>query len=1099
MNKPPDNEPPQESGTLFDSVDHTPDPVAPAPALEPEDDLGAIFEASRQLARSDRSDAEAIRLKRGFEPILDALNNDLPDNQKFLSPHLWLNMGGGLNSSNGILRKRPSRQESWLDPSSWVRDRVTVRDQMNRIFDEIGRRRKTDPKFLPGIPDTWQEYRRQLIEEEKKARQRARSTLGRSQGALATVVSFGGSARELITDPINVAAMPLGLGLGAGKPLLTIAAREALIGGAVELAQQPIIADNREVLDEELTLQESAFLVGTSAAFSGAVPIVLRGAGKAIGATQDATARTLFNLMPESAQRRWASKMTIDDMSIEDFYGSLSHRETADFTEDLLGSSNLTPEQRAAVNTLRSQEEVGAASPYRDGPDGDAEHAARLSDALNKILDESRPPVAKATPIRPKVKAGTSGGQSAALAGARARPGGATSAPPATRASAPVNRSAVKAAIRVPESSGNDQARNLAGSSASGRYQFIRSTFIDLYAREYGVSSSQARSVWNSKKRFDVDIQERLMDRLLDENGAALRRARLPETTGNLYLAHFAGVGRAIKLLRADPGAPVSRFFNRQEVAQNQSYLGGGKTVGEALNKIFSVVGDRKSLPVSRNGGGSSPSLEADPKIAALRSEAMRLQEQAIGERPLPAGGTLPAMRSMEVDANKIAIDAETFQFKSGGDEFGVTERLRGVSEWNPVFAGRVVLWEDGAGKLFVADGHQRVGLANRLSEESGTQIRMDAIVLRSADGVTAENARTWAALKNIAEGSGSRTDVAKVIRDVGPGVIENLPPQSALARDGAALARLSDDAFGKVYNEVIPADIAAVVGHVVPDRTDAHDALVDLLVRVDPPNRGQAESVVRQAVADGFHRGKQEDLFGLAEVTRTLYLERAKVLERGLAGLRKLRGAFTVASKNAGALEQAGSKIAITRAQEEAARNAQAIEIVSRLAFSRDNPVSEALNIAAERLAGGAALRDVSAEFVEQVRKLRIEQLSGTRTGDSGRLAPDGAGRGGDAGTQGDGAARDGAEPGQPSLGELESATQRHSDPDSQVMRDQADSLTHDLKVDLERAGRDGAELDLENMTFRLGEEGEEIAAKDLLAELDADDAAVATIKGCL
>lgn len=149
---------------------------------------------------------------------------------------------------------------------------------------------------------------------------------------------------------------------------------------------------------------------------------------------------------------------------------------------------------------------------------------------------------------------------------------------------------AVKAAIRGPESGGDDTAVNRAGSSASGRYQFIESTFKNYYQRVYGVNSAMADQAWQ-KRRFDPEVQERLMDAMLADNLRALSNAGFEPDTGNLYLAHFAGPGKAVELLRANPDAPVSQFFSKQAISQNETYLGGGKTVAQALETIRGKVG----------------------------------------------------------------------------------------------------------------------------------------------------------------------------------------------------------------------------------------------------------------------------------------------------------------------------------------------------------------------------------------------------------------------------------------------------------------------------------------------------------------------------
>jgi len=1157
-----------DQGTIADTFERRAEPQRPAPAQEPVDDLGEIFEAARTYSRVDRGDSESLRLTRGFEPILEALNSGLPEDQQFVDPGLWIRMGGNLDSLAGQMQRRPGRRETW-NPSTWFRDRVTVRQQMENIFAEIRQRRAKDPAFLPGVPDTWQEYYQGLLERDKKERGAASDVLSRTSGFTAGAVGFAGGAREIMADPLNIATLPLGGGLGAGKGLVTIAAREALINGAIEALQIPQMAANRELVGDELTASEAAFNVGTAAAFGGAMPFAIRGGiegGRALGRGYDWTVGKVFAAMPESVQGKWAARMKVADMPIDEFFGGLSHADAADFARDVIGAGALTPEQRAAANVLELEELDGASSPYLPGLAGDREHNQRLSVAIQDIIDQNRSPLG-GSPSGPAAAGGRAAASIDDAAAVPLRPGEAsTGARPQSIVSRAIGAGradfeTVKAKIRVPESAGDDRAINRAGSSASGRYQFVKGTFKSLYRRVFGGDAEQA---WNTR-RFDVDVQERLMDALLEENAAVLERAGVQATTGNLYLAHFAGADRAARMAKADPATPVSRFFSEEEIEQNPSYLGGGRSVSEAIAVIYGKVdGTAASVP-ARPGfaGGAAGDAGEDAAVALLRQEALRLGEVAIGETPLATGGALPAMRSIRVRPDQLTVDAERFQFKGGGDEFGVTERLRGVSEWNPIYAGRVVVWEDAGGKLFVADGHQRVGLARRIEGEHGQEIQLEGIVLRESEGVTAEDARTWAALKNIAEGTGTAVDAAKVIRQVGPEVLEHLPPKSALVRDGAALSRLSDDAFGAVYNEVISPEIAAVVGHLAPDNPAGHAGLVELLVKLDPPNRGQAESIVRQAIAAGFHKSEQVELFGAREITSSLFLERAKVLERGLASLRKLKGVFGTASKNADALEGAGSKIARSKAEQEAQRNAEAIEIVSRLAFSQ-GPVADALNRAAAELAEGGRLTDVVARFVADVRKLELADLSRAGAGDSGLLAPDGAGRGGDARGEGEPLQGQPGGEGQPSLLELDQATARFSDPDGPAVKEQADSLVHDFKADLKSSAsrqappqraildeggdaapaaldrgaevdpaiaarqRQEAELkagspmrataeqddtgglalfdqanepgfDLEGMTFRLSDEGDEISAADLLAEIEGDEAAVAAIRGCL
>ena len=67
------------------------------------------------------------------------------------------------------------------------------------------------------------------------------------------------------------------------------------------------------------------------------------------------------------------------------------------------------------------------------------------------------------------------------------------------------------------------------------------------------------------------------------ENAAALNKAGINSTEGNLYLSHFSGVGTAIKALRANPNAHVSTVYGAAAIKANPRVLGGNKTIGDVI------------------------------------------------------------------------------------------------------------------------------------------------------------------------------------------------------------------------------------------------------------------------------------------------------------------------------------------------------------------------------------------------------------------------------------------------------------------------------------------------------------------------------------
>jgi hypothetical protein len=337
------------------------------------------------------------------------------------------------------------------------------------------------------------------------------------------------------------------------------------------------------------------------------------------------------------------------------------------------------------------------------------------------------------------------------------------------------------------------------------------------------------------------------------------------------------------------------------------------------------------------------------------------------------------------VNPRDVNVDAKRFQFKEGGDEYGVTERLRGVTEWDPIKAGTVIFWEDVDGKIFVADGHQRVGLARRIQEQKPDEkIEIIGYKLRETDGVSAEKARVIAAMTNIAQGTGTAIDAAKVLR-IEPGRIAELPPQSVLVRQARDLVNLSNRAFGAIVNEVIPANYGAIVGRLIDD-PDLQDAAIGVLAKSDPANLFQAEAIVRQVREMDTVQETQVSLFGEEIITDSLFTERARVLDRTTKLLRGDKAAFESLSKNAERIEAEGNKLAKEQNQRRADQDAQAITLLQALA-NRKGVLSDDLSAAARTARETGNYAAAARNFADAVRRgIERGDFDGASTGDVGR-----------------------------------------------------------------------------------------------------------------
>lgn len=331
-----------------------------------------------------------------------------------------------------------------------------------------------------------------------------------------------------------------------------------------------------------------------------------------------------------------------------------------------------------------------------------------------------------------------------------------------------------------------------------------------------------------------------------------------------------------------------------------------------------------------------------------------------------PSGGGPVAF-----DPRTLETDAATFQYKDGGDSAGVTDRLAGVTEWRPESSGSVLVYERADGTRVVADGHQRLGLAKRiLAQGDGQEPRLYGWLYREADGWTPEQVRTIAAAKNMREGSGTALDAAKVLRDGDPAALRGLPTTSALIRDAKGLAELGPEAFGAVVNRVIPESWGAIVGRLVPE-PGMQTEIVGLLKRLDPANRAEAESIVRQALEAGRAEraaDAQGSLFGDAAVSESLYLERARVLDRALKQLRKDRAVFATLTAEEARIAGAGNVLDSAANLARVDADGAAVQTLATLA-NRKGPLSDALSEAARRARAEGSYDAAVKDFVEAVR----------------------------------------------------------------------------------------------------------------------------------
>lgn len=106
-------------------------------------------------------------------------------------------------------------------------------------------------------------------------------------------------------------------------------------------------------------------------------------------------------------------------------------------------------------------------------------------------------------------------------------------------------------------------------SSAAGYGQFLRGTWLELFARAYPQLADKLSSDQILALREMKPLALELTTRYAQQNALSLGRAGLPATEASLSLAHAVGPGGAINILVSRPDEPVENVLSRDAIAAN--------------------------------------------------------------------------------------------------------------------------------------------------------------------------------------------------------------------------------------------------------------------------------------------------------------------------------------------------------------------------------------------------------------------------------------------------------------------------------------------------------------------------------------------------
>ena len=514
-----------------------------------------------------------------------------------------------------------------------------------------------------------------------------------------------------------------------------------------------------------------------------------------------------------------------------------------------------------------------------------------------------------------------------------------------------------------------------------------RAGLLATVAVEAGVNAAMEVAQTPGRNRYRAAIGQ--------EETSMVENALVGAAFGGIFGAAAKGAGKLKRPVMAGARAIGNVLATRPEKRTV------AKAAAASPDPETRVIGEA----VLRDIEDEEAAVTTPDDSAAIREHEARAQaavEAAISGKPIeiPDRPAIAVPRQSivngeieEVDPRALLVQPEVFQFKSDiVAPGGVTPKLLKNETWMSERAGVVLVYEYPDGSRAIADGHQRTGLANRIMDRDPSQsIKLAARVFRAADGFSVEDVRVAAALKNIAEAADGMTtkmavDAAKVLR-IRPEAIKDLPTGPGIARANE-LSRLSDEAFDLVINRVLPPDQAAMIGRLAPD-VSMHGPLAKLLVRTAPDTAAQAESIINQALQAPIERSTVADLFGETEVAESLYLERAKVLERTMRLMRDDRQLAKTLTEKSKRVETIG-KNRLDQESNQALRETmeKAMTTIAALAH-RVGPISEALNDAARRYKEDGRLGD-AADRVRAIVRDEIERngLAGAGNGAAGRAA---------------------------------------------------------------------------------------------------------------
>lgn len=401
------------------------------------------------------------------------------------------------------------------------------------------------------------------------------------------------------------------------------------------------------------------------------------------------------------------------------------------------------------------------------------------------------------------------------------------------------------------------------------------------------------------------------------------------------------------------------------------------KSSDEEINKISKALKIENPEELSKVKQPDNP-FEETKATSQLDTEnhnaAQTMVLNDIKKEIKPIEAAIKSKSINEITANnqiykpeEIEFDPVNFQYKTDGDKRGVSNKLAEVKEWDNVAAGTIMVFEYRNGTKAIVDGHQRLGLAKRLSAQ-GKKIDLLAYTIREADGITPEAAMIKGLMVNLMNNTGTASDAAKILRSRYGVDFEQikkfLPPRTNLVRNTFGLTQLSDDAWGMVSNNRQLENLGAKVGEIIEDKS-LHANIIKILKDKKFSTIGELEQTLRLTNTLPKTVTKQDTLFGTDFFAETLLVERSQLLNWAKKNITKRSAAFKTIVENDTTLQKAGNKLNKLNNEEQRLIYEQVGERFEQIATRAGAELSDKLTKAAQLLKDGK--RSDAEKFFQQ------------------------------------------------------------------------------------------------------------------------------------